>query len=276
MPELPEVETIVRDLDVLLKGRCVEWVRVRLNKIVKTGPRRLARLLKGARVLGARRRGKFIILEFDDERYLVIHLKMTGQFLWQENSREYPKHVHVIIGFENEGELLYRDMRQFGYFLGLSSGEYLSWQMEQPLGPDPLEIDAQEFARLLEKRRGRIKPLLLNQLFISGLGNIYTDESLFSAGIHPLTQAENVSRESALRLHREIVRILKKAIKLKGSTIVNYRGVGGEVGRFQKRHQVYHQQGKPCPICSNEIKRIVVGGRGTYFCPHCQQLQPIK
>ncbi|MBW1708567.1 MAG: DNA-formamidopyrimidine glycosylase [Deltaproteobacteria bacterium] len=272
MPELPEVETIVRDLQALLVGRRADWIRVRLNKIVKTGPRRLGRLLTGARVQAVKRRGKFIIIEFNDERYLVIHLKMTGQFLWQENSNKWPKHVHVIIGFDDGGELLYRDIRQFGYFMGFSSSEYITWQKEKPVGPDPFEINEENFARLLKNRRGRIKPLLLNQLVISGLGNIYVDESLFAVGIHPLTPAESIDEEQARRLHKEIIRILNKAIELKGSTIANYRGVSGRGGEFQKRHQVYHQQGEPCPICSNEIKRTVVGSRGTYFCPNCQKL----
>ncbi|MBW2091271.1 MAG: bifunctional DNA-formamidopyrimidine glycosylase/DNA-(apurinic or apyrimidinic site) lyase [Deltaproteobacteria bacterium] len=273
MPELPEVETIVRDLKALLVGRGVAWVRVRLNKIARTGPRRLARLLKGARVLAVRRQGKFIIFELDNERYVVVHLKMTGQFLWQDNSQEYPKHVHVIISFEDGGELLYRDIRQFGYFLGFSSAEYLSWQKEQPVGPDPFEIDAMEFYRLLKNRKGRIKPLLLNQFFISGLGNIYADEALFAAGIHPLTRADSINEESACRLHHGIVRILEKAIELRGSTIANYRGVSDRRGQYQNRHQVYRQQGEPCPVCDNEIRRIVVGNRGTYFCPRCQPLE---
>ncbi|MBW2062333.1 MAG: DNA-formamidopyrimidine glycosylase [Deltaproteobacteria bacterium] len=272
MPELPEVETIVRELQALIVGRRVDRVRVRLNKIVKTGPRRLARLLKGARVLDAHRRGKFIILEFDEERYLVIHLKMTGQFLWQEDLKDHPKHVHVIIGFEDGGELLYRDMRQFGYFLGLSASEYAAWQKEVSLGPDPFEIGSREFARRLQTRRGRIKPLLLNQFFISGLGNIYVDEALFATGIHPLTSAESIGQDLACRLHRRVVRILKKAIELRGSTVVNYRGLKGRSGTYQNKHQVYRRDGQPCLVCNTEIKRIVVGSRGTYFCPHCQPL----
>ncbi len=270
MPELPEVETIVRDLRSLIVGRKIESVRVRLNKIVRTGPRRLTGFLKGAEVLATRRRGKFIVIELSSERYVVVHLKMTGQFLWGPAPRQWPKHVHLTIGFEENRTLMYRDMRQFGYFQGLDARAYTDWLNETQVGPDPFQITPDEFARRLSGRRGRIKPLLLDQRFLSGMGNIYTDEALFATGIHPLCPADQIEPEAACRLHEEICSILQEAIRLRGSTTRDYVGLKGVGGKYQGRHQVYGMAGKSCPKCGCSLERIVVGGRGTHLCPQCQ------
>ena len=270
MPELPEVETIVRDLRSLIVGRKIESVRVRLNKIVLTGPRRLKGFLEGAEVLATRRRGKFIIIDLSEERRLVVHLKMTGQFLWGPAPRQWPKHVHLVIGFDGKQTLMYRDMRQFGHFQGLDAQAYKSWMNETQVGPDPFQITPDEFAQRLNNRRGRIKPLLLDQRFLSGMGNIYTDEALFATGIHPLCQADKIDPQAACRLHEEMCSILKEAIRWRGSTTRNYKGLKGVGGEFQSRHQVYGMTGKNCPKCGCSLERIVVGGRGTHFCPRCQ------
>ncbi|MBW2623094.1 MAG: DNA-formamidopyrimidine glycosylase [Deltaproteobacteria bacterium] len=273
MPELPEVETIVRELRSIIPGRRVERVGVKLNKIIKTGPRRLSRLLNGAEALDVQRLGKFLIFEFDAERYLVVHLRMTGQFAWHGERGGWPKYVHVKIQFEDGAELLYRDVRQFGRFYGFGSEEYAHWRSTIELGPDPFQISPEDFTKRLRGRKGRIKPLLLNQAFISGLGNIYVDESLFAAGIHPMVSAGALDEFEADSLHREVVRILSEAIDLRGSTVSNYRGLGGRGGEFQHFHKVYQRQGHDCPVCGCEISRMVVGGRGTYFCPACQPLK---
>ena len=273
MPELPEVETIVRELRTLVVGRRVERVGVKLNKIIKTGPRRLTRLLNGAEALGVRRLGKFLVFEFDQDRYLIVHLKMTGQFAWHDKPGGWPKYVHVKIHFEDGSELLYRDVRQFGRFYGLNSEEYERWLGKTELGPDPFQISTKDFTRRLLGRKGRIKPLLLNQAFISGLGNIYVDESLFAARIHPIVSAGTLNKAQAQGLHREVVRILKEAIDLRGSTVSNYKGLSGRSGEFQKFHKVYRRRGEGCVVCGHEIARMVVGGRGTYFCPACQPLK---
>jgi len=270
MPELPEVETIVRDLQTLVVGRRIEAVRVRLNKLVRTGPRRLARLLANRTVLAAKRRGKIIVLTLSGERYLIVHLKMTGQFLWGRSPQTWPKHVHLILDFGDKQALLYRDIRRFGYFLGLTAGKYAHWLVKEEIGPDPFQISPREFAGLLSSRRGRIKPLLLNQKFISGLGNIYVDEALFAAGIHPLCPAKCIDGDLAKRLHQEITGIMKEAIRLRGSTTNNYVGLRGVGGEFQIRHQVYGRTGANCLVCGQGLERIVVAGRGTHFCPACQ------
>ncbi|MDY6851302.1 MAG: bifunctional DNA-formamidopyrimidine glycosylase/DNA-(apurinic or apyrimidinic site) lyase [Thermodesulfobacteriota bacterium] len=270
MPELPEVETIVRDLQALVVGRRIEAVRVRRNKIARTGPGRLARLLADRTVLAAKRRGKIIVLTLSGEYYLVVHLKMTGQFLWGDFPRTWPKHVHLILDFGDGQALLYRDIRRFGYLLGLTAGEYAHWLVREDIGPDPFQISPHEFTGLLCSRKGRIKPLLLNQKFISGLGNIYVDEALFAAGIHPLCPAKCIDGDLAERLHQEIIGIMKEAIRLRGSTTNNYVGLRGAGGEFQAKHRVYGRTGSDCLVCGQGLKRIVVAGRGTHFCPACQ------
>lgn len=275
MPELPEVETIVGELRKLIPGKRIEGVRVYLKKMVRPGPGRFTRLVKGARIEAVERLGKYIILvlgrdQSPEPAYMVIHLKMTGQLLYRPKSQDRPDYVHVKITFKEEGELLYRDIRQFGFLHGMDRTGYMQWKEARALGPDPLELKPGDFVSLLRKRKGRIKPLLLNQKFIRGLGNIYVDESLFAAGIHPLTPAMNISEEQGLVLHREMIKILKKAIRLKGSTVSNYQSPGGLKGRFQDRHRVYRRQGETCPVCNNRIVRIVVAGRGTHICPNCQ------
>ena len=270
MPELPEVETIVRELRELVTGETIEKVGVRLNKIVRTGPRNLGNLLKGASIEDIQRRGKFIVFILSGNRYLVVHLRMTGQFLWGQDPDAWPDHIHVKILFRSGRVLLYRDMRQFGRFWGLTGEAFRDWLDREKLGPDPLEISSEELCRLLSTRRGRIKALLLNQQFLSGLGNIYTDEALYAAGIHPLCPADHLSPGQGERLHECICSILREAIRLRGSTVRDYVGLSGVGGGYQGRHQVYGKTGDCCPKCGRPIERIVAAGRGTHFCPVCQ------
>lgn len=278
MPELPEVEAVVRELKKTIPGKRIETVRISLKKMVRPGPKRFSRLVKGARIQNVERLGKYIILVLGSNQspvplYLVIHLRMTGQLLYGLKDQIKPDHVHVVFYFEDKGELLYRDIRQFGFLHGMGQAGFIKWKREQELGPDPLELKAGHFVSLLGERSGRIKPLLLNQRFIRGLGNIYTDESLFAAGIHPLTPAKQIPSEQGLLLHREMNKILKKAIRYKGSTITNFQVPGGQKGKFQDLHRVYRRQGKSCPVCHDTIMRIVVAGRGTHICPSCQKIK---
>jgi len=270
LPELPEVETIVRDLRGLVVGRRIDFVKVWLNKLVRTGPRRLAGFLLGAEIHGVRRRGKFIVFTLSGEKRLVVHLRMTGQFLWAAAPETRPKHVHLIIGFEEGGVLMYRDVRQFGYFLGLQPADYQAWLVSEDIGPDPFDLSPEDFRERLCSRRGRIKPLLLDQRFVSGLGNIYVDEALFAAGIHPLSPADRIREDEARRLFDEILSVLKEAIRLRGSTVRDYRGLTGVGGQFQSRHQVYGRTGEHCLVCGCALERLVVGGRSTHICPRCQ------
>jgi formamidopyrimidine-DNA glycosylase len=270
LPELPEVETIVRDLSARIVGRRIARLRVRLNKIVRTGPRRASALAAGETVRRVSRRGKFIVLHLSGDKYLVVHLKMTGQFLWGPVVRNWPEYVHVMVDFDDGKALYYRDIRQFGYFLALSAADYTRWLEDTLLGPDPFQISADDFAAALQRRKGRIKALLLDQKFLSGLGNIYVDECLFAAGIHPLCPADQLDADAARRLHGEMTAILKQAIRMRGSTTRDYVGLAGAAGRYQERHLVYGKTGGYCPTCGTPIRRIVSAGRGTHFCPCCQ------
>jgi len=275
MPELPEVENIVRELRIRVIGKTIEDVRVYLKKMARPGPIKFSRMVKGNRIREVERLGKYIILVLDrnqkpDPTYVVIHLKMTGQLLYRPKSQDRPDYVHVKFSFKGKGELLYKDIRQFGFLHRMEQTEYHRWKTEQDLGPDPYELKPKDFVARLRARKGRIKPLLLNQRFIRGLGNIYVDESLFAAGIHPLTHAIDISEEKCLRLHREMINILTLAIHYKGSTISNFQAPNGQKGKFQDMHRVYRHHGEKCSECENIIQRIVVAGRGTHFCPKCQ------
>jgi formamidopyrimidine-DNA glycosylase len=195
--------------------------------------------------------------------FLTVHLGMTGKLLLDSEPGPYSRAVFEL----NEGLLVYDDVRHFGRI------EWSASLLERAaaLGPDALDISLQAFQKLLRSRRARVKPLLLNQRFLRGMGNIYTDEALFEARIHPRAMASSLSRERAARLHRAMVDILETAIRLKGSSISDYVDANGEKGSFQMQHQVYGRAGEPCPICGTAIRRIVVGQRGTHYCPKCQR-----
>jgi formamidopyrimidine-DNA glycosylase len=270
LPELPEVETIVRDLRQRVVGRKIDSVQVHLDKIVRNGSRRLPKLLLEQAMVEVRRWGKHIIMKTESGNQIVVHLKMTGQFLWGGKSDEWPKHTHIIIGFKDGHALAYRDIRQFGYWLGFDRKGFAKWAAEQPTGPDPLELTDHEFAELLATKKGRIKGVLLNQGLISGLGNIYTDEALFAAGINPMCPANGVSSEHACQLHEHICRILEEAIRQRGSTVSDYVGLSGVGGQYQNQHKVYGRTGEACVCCGGPLERKIVAGRGTHFCPVCQ------
>jgi formamidopyrimidine-DNA glycosylase len=213
-------------------------------------------------VKSVRRHGKFIVLELD-QGVLSIHLGMTGKLLLNSEPGPYARAIFEL----DEGLLVYDDVRHFGRI------EWSAGLLERAaaLGPDALDIALEDFLKLLKKRNARIKPLLLNQSFLRGMGNIYTDEALFEARIHPRAIASLLTRERATRLHRAMVDILATAIRLKGSSISDYVDADGVKGSFQLQHQVYGRAGEACPACGTAIRRIVVGQRGTHYCPKCQR-----
>jgi len=261
MPELPEVETVVRTVAPYLVGRRIVEARF-TSKFVTPGNRRaLAARVTGRLIASVRRRGKFIVIELD-QGTLAIHLGMTGNLLAGGKVGE---HTHGVFTLD-DGVLLYNDPRQFGR---------IEWSAGQPkraahLGPEPLEISLEEFQKQM-KRRSRVKPLLMNQSFLAGLGNIYTDESLFRSGIHPLAIAARLNASRMARLHQNIRELLTEAIEHRGSTISDYRDADGASGAFQLRHQVYGREGEPCTVCGTPIKKILVAQRGTHYCPKCQR-----
>ena len=258
MPELPEVETVVRSIAPHLTGRKILSARFNSRHVTPGNRAALAKRLEGRKVVSLRRRGKFILIALD-QGLLSIHLGMTGRLLARGTPGE---HTHGIFTLD-DGVILYDDPRQFGKI------EWSPKRVER-LGPEPLEISLEDFQKRL-KRKARIKPLLLNQAFLAGLGNIYVDESLFAAGIHPLASAARIAAPRAARLHQAIREILTAAIASGGSSISDYVDAQGQKGWFQTRHCVYGREGEPCVNCGTPIRRIVVGQRGTHYCPKCQK-----
>ncbi|MEJ5368911.1 MAG: bifunctional DNA-formamidopyrimidine glycosylase/DNA-(apurinic or apyrimidinic site) lyase [Bryobacteraceae bacterium] len=262
MPELPEVECIARTLRPHLEGACLRRVRILSPSAAAGGAGQLEGFLRDRRILGVRRRGKFLLLEMGGG-FCAIHLRMTGKLVWNRDPGHYTRAVFEL----DNGRLLLDDIRRFARIYGGSA-------LPEPLarlGPEPLEITSGEFRLRLAGRRGRIKPLLLDQRFLAGLGNIYADEALHRAGLHPLTPAHLISGRRAEALLASIVEVLREAIEAGGSSISDYVDGEGRSGRFQLSHRVYGREGKPCPTCGAPVRRIVVAQRGTHFCPRCQR-----
>lgn len=272
MPELPEVETIARSLGPRLQGRVVAGIDLLYGPLLRRGGPKALEGLRGRRILGVRRRGKMLIIECQDDRALVFHLKMTGQFLFMAEEAPRDKHDRLVVRFEDgRDELRFRDVRKFGFLLCLEGRAESACGELARLGPEPLDIGPEAFAALLKGRRARIKAFLLDQERLAGIGNIYADEMLFDAGIHPQTPAQRITGPAAARLYDSMRRILRRAIEANGSTLRDYRDADGRAGSFQELHQVYGRDGEPCPRCGAAIKRTVVAGRGTHFCPRCQR-----
>ncbi|MFH1354482.1 MAG: bifunctional DNA-formamidopyrimidine glycosylase/DNA-(apurinic or apyrimidinic site) lyase [bacterium] len=289
MPELPEVETIRRDLNRVLKGKKITRVEVRKAKMVRGSVRAFERELRGRHVEFLRRRGKLLIVGLrGTDRYLLVHLKMTGQLIYRDGAGQvagghgYPlveelpnKYSHVIFYFAGGGKLYFNDMRQFGY-MKIVDEKGLAGVLSK-FGMEPLaRAFTREFlTQVLRGRKTAVKNVLLDQSKIAGLGNIYADEVCFAAGIRPTRQAQRVTQKEAARLHCAIGKVLRQAVKERGTTFGSYRdGLGGE-GNFVRRLKVYQRTGKKCwrPGCRQAgvtIKRVAVGGRSTHYCHKCQ------
>jgi formamidopyrimidine-DNA glycosylase len=274
MPELPEVETIVRGLSVKLKGLRVESYKILLSSILRTKNVSLKGKLQGHSVTDVRRRGKMILIEFDGNLCLIIHLKMTGRLLFCSREVPYDKHVHFILRFKGqEKELRFQDARKFGFISCLCSSDiHLSGELRN-LGPEPLEMSYSRFQEIFKRRKARIKSLLLNQNFIAGIGNIYADEILFEAKIHPQSSAAHLKSRDKEKLWGAIQHVLREAIEKKGSSIQDYRDEEDRQGSFQNLHRVYGREGLPCSRCGDRIERLRLSGRSSFFCPHCQRFK---
>ncbi len=272
MPELPEVETIVRSLEPRIRGRIIAGVRLIFRPLLRrTCGCRLGDLV-GKRIAGVRRRGKMILIEFEGGPALVFHLKMTGQMLLAAPEEPPDKHVRLVVRFEDGNtELRFRDIRKFGFMLCLAEGAAGSCPEIAALGPEPFEVSQATFAGIFAGRKARIKSLLLNQGVIAGIGNIYADEILFDARIHPETPASSLRKSDTDRLWASMRKVLGSAIRAGGSTLRDYVDAEGRAGEFQFNHKVYDREGEPCLGCPGKVRRTVVAGRGTYFCPRCQR-----
>jgi formamidopyrimidine-DNA glycosylase len=273
MPELPEVETIARSLAPRLRGRAIAGIDLVYRPLLRTGGRRELEALRGRRILGVRRRGKMLLVECEGARTLVFHLKMTGQFLFAAEAAPRDKHVRLVMRFEDgRDEVRFRDVRKFGFLLCLEGEPERACGELACLGPEPLDVGLTEFRAIVGARRGRIKSLLLDQTRIAGVGNIYADETLFDARIHPETPASSLRPEAVERLYRSLRKILAAAIEAGGSTLADagYSDADGNAGDFQFDHKVYDRTGEPCLVCGTPIRMKRIGGRSSHFCPVCQ------
>jgi len=263
MPELPEVETIRRLLARRLAGRRILRAEFPERRSLRGDPAKTAARLVGQTIRAVGRRGKHLLIEFDSGLLLAVHLGMTGSL---RGGGERGPHTRAVLELDR-GRVLFDDPRMFGR---IELCEALPARIAR-LGPEPLETTAADFIARLRARRRMLKPLLLDQAFLRGLGNIYTDEALFRAGIHPRALAARLSPERARKLHGAIREVLTAAIAAGGTTISDYVDVEGNPGGFQVRLRVYGRAGEPCPRCRAPIRRTVVGQRGTYYCPKCQK-----
>ncbi|MCP4536111.1 MAG: bifunctional DNA-formamidopyrimidine glycosylase/DNA-(apurinic or apyrimidinic site) lyase [Chloroflexi bacterium] len=276
MPELPEVETVVQGLRASLIGRTIADVDVRwARSVVPPDPIAFSHRLIGQTVTGVGRRGKWVVIVLAGSCTLLIHLRMSGRLILTSDKPSDDRHLRVLFFLNSGGKLCFFDQRKFGRLVLTNDPQ----EVLGDLGPEPLKDDftAMWLGEMLERRRGRIKPLLLNQRFLAGLGNIYTDESLWRAGIHPLRQANTLAFADVQRLHLAIRTVLQAAIDSGGTTLpdAGYQKADGRSGEFAGQLAVYGRTGLPCLRCSADIERIRVGQRGTHFCSHCQVLPEI-
>jgi formamidopyrimidine-DNA glycosylase len=274
MPELPEVETVARGLRAVLPGRRILSVRLGKTDFIEDPPA-VEQLLPGLQIAGVRRHGKFLLFNFQSsngsatDELLMIHLGMTGKLVTQHADEPVAPHTHVFLALDDGRELRYTDVRRFGHIRIINSDERAAFLGKT--GIDPLEASEDEFGAALLGRRARIKALLLDQHVMGGMGNIYTDESLWRARIHPKRLAANLSGQEIRTLYRAVREVLTQAIRLRGSSVSDYVDSEGKRGGFQRRHRVYQRKGKKCFRCGTLIRRAIVAGRSSYFCPGCQR-----
>lgn len=269
MPELPEVETVRRRLEPVLTGRTLHVVTISDPRLTRPyEPEEIAAELQGERVAEVGRRGKYLLLRFASGRVLLVHLRMTGGFLLRPGT-----HERAVLELDDGTRVAYRDVRRFGTWLLLEPHEEEPYLAER-LGEEPLDtlFTAALLGERLRRRRAPIKAALLDQRTVAGLGNIYVDEALWRARIHPLRPAETLDRNDLRRLHRAIRAALEAGIARQGSTLRDYRQPDGSSGAMQHEFKVYGRDGEPCDRCGTPIAKTRVSGRGTWFCPTCQAL----
>jgi formamidopyrimidine-DNA glycosylase len=271
MPELPEVEVIVRELRKKVLNEEIVDIKVHWPKSLVTDG--LARRSVCSTIKSVRRYGKFIIFQLD-HLYMLVHLRMTGRLIVSNAGRFDKAQLRVQLKFRSGKSLLFYDTRKFGrVYLTADANMFLG-----SLGVDALDtrFSAKNFKVLLGNKTGIIKPFLLDQRQLAGLGNIYADESLFRAGVHPQRRISSLSVKEMERLYRAIRRVLLESIKHMGTTLADYRTTGGESGRNQNYLRVYGREQNPCVRCKNPIEKKWIGGRGTHFCPVCQPLRTVR
>lgn len=262
---MPEVETIKRELESVVKGKKITGVIINNAKVIKEPSKKVfAQALENVTIKNILRKGKLLILELSSGKALAIHLRMTGQLIYPGDAKKSRVSFRL-----SDGKILdFCDRRLLGELRLIKDWRALKFIKQ--LGREPFDLSAGEFKKMLSGRKTKIKPLLMDQTFISGVGNLYAAEALFRAGVHPEKPASSLTDKQKELLFREIKDTLKDAIKYKGSSVDQYVQVSGSPGSYVKYHKVYDRAGKPCKVCKSIIKRIALGGRGTYFCPKCQ------
>jgi formamidopyrimidine-DNA glycosylase len=276
MPELPEVETLRRGLDREVVGKRVKTVQVSGTRTVRRQPKKLfISKLEGAKITSVDRRGKYLVFKLDTGELLVVHLGMSGQLLRAQAREQAPKHTHVVLTFTQGGQLRFVDPRTFGE-LFITAPDELTKEIPElaALGMDPVDepIPWVKFREMLLSRTTKLKPLLMDQSFVAGLGNIYSDEILWEAGLRHDRTPQSLSTMEIRRLYRAIVEVLHEAVKHRGSTLGDqqYVDLHGRPGEFQALHQVYDREGLACRRCRTTIVREKLGSRSTFYCPNCQ------
>lgn len=288
MPELPEVETVRRQLDSTIANKKIIDVNIRVSKLIKTPLAQFKRVVINSEIKAVKRRAKILILELTNGYSILVHLKMTGQLIYKKNdklkggghpinggTKDLPnKYSHIFFIFSDGTMLFFNDLRRFGYMKLVKNSELQNLFKESKLGPEPLSdnFSYMIFENLLKnKKNSKIKPLLMDQTFISGIGNIYAIESCFAAGIKPIRRVATLTKNEKKKLYKNLIRILKSAIKKQGTSAKNYVDAYGEPGRYVPLLKVYGRKGESCLKCKATIKAIHLGGRGTTYCPNCQK-----
>jgi formamidopyrimidine-DNA glycosylase len=280
MPELPEVETVVRDLRPLLAGRTIRAVRPSKQKLRRPWKAAWSGAVVGLRVESVRRRGKWILVDLisrDPEGsapLLRVHLGMTGQFTVAAADAERPDHLHLAFALDDGRELRFRDPRRFGSAELFADREVVDREMNEELGPEPFGLDADYFRAAVRGSSRNLKAILLDQTVVAGVGNIYADESLFLARLHPGRKGKTLTPAESDRLREAIEVVLTKAIEGRGSTIRDYVGGSGLRGGFQNEFAVYGRTGEPCRACGTAVECVRLAGRASHYCPECQRISP--
>jgi len=274
MPELPEVEHVVRAQQPAIVGRRILAAELRLKRTApKTSKPAFGRLLRNALITGVSRRGKYILIELDSDRLLATHLRMTGKFVCLTGDDQLPPYAHVIFHLDDDRRLVFCDMRQFGRMRLIANRERLPKEI-LALAPEPLSDDFTEqyFRTTLKRSRRSLKQLLLDQTRVLGLGNIYAAEALFLAGVNPMKASDGLSKARTDKLYRAVRDVLQEAIDAGSTLRIDLSdGNGDYIGTSERFWRVYEREGEPCVRCGTRIKRVVHGGRSTYYCPKCQR-----
>ncbi len=274
MPEMPEVEIIRRYLDEQVAGKKIMDLDIRLPRMIKwPDPEGFRAMVTGRTIRAMNRRGKYLLMELDQDNVVVFHLRMTGRLVYEPTGKTSDRHARVVFHLQGGASLVYGDTRTLGTIHGLKPQEQGMLKGLAAMGPEPLsaEFTPEYLYQTANRRKVAIKSFLLNQKYIGGIGNIYADEALFLAGLHPLRPAQSLSRDECGRLWEGVNKVIAAGIEDGGTTFRDYQNGEGGKGSHQEHLYVYSRKGEPCRNCGTAIERITVGGRGTHFCPHCQE-----